>query len=401
MARSIGFSSVFLRWTGLASTQGRLAGYIACAPARVALIVTTGAFVATLGDALQLPISWLVFLVALAAVLQLVALRLASSTDARVLKGCLLTGLASGVCLTASVGVADTLRRHVSDATGLVLGVSLMLLASSTLSGVVMLPLLLQGMPEPTLVVADADRRALSAGAWLVSLATAAYVFPDPSPRLAIALWMLGGAVFLGASFRALARAWWLARVRRGKVPGWDLIDRDWHASEESVPQTLADMAPDGMVVSVRGDTPDPYRTSARPRALALVPLDFRPGLRSWLSRVAVPVAAVSFAGLAGGFLAASCSGHVADALDRADRDARAQTCRELSRTNEAVMREWSPGDACPTAARVERPAPGRRGVDGWGAPIRIRCDQGQPVVASAGQDGLWGTHDDLQSPCY
>jgi len=134
------------------------------------------------------------------------------------------------------------------------------------------------------------DRVLVAAGLWLGVVAAATELLADGTLRsgaLAVALLGIG---FAGAGLSRLrGRNAWLDDVRRGRVPGWEIVARAHSAEDLDVPclVELADPRPEVGILRRRApESPRSYR-EAPPRAQALVRL--RPGPSAfdlWRSRV-------------------------------------------------------------------------------------------------------------------
>jgi hypothetical protein len=59
------------------------------------------------------------------------------------------------------------------------------------------------------------------------------------------------------------------------------------------------------------------------------------------------------------------------------------------------VWRARHPGEACPARLGDVMTIP----LDGWGHAFVYRCSASHLAITSAGEDGVFGTADDLRSP--
>jgi len=102
--------------------------------------------------------------------------------------------------------------------------------------------------------------------------------------------------------------------------------------------------------------------------------------------------------------LIALVSGGVALAVFKYAEDAKRKTAETETRIIRQAVRNWRELEGrsdCPSvddlmAAEVLE---GARGVDPWGRPYRVRCEENRVSVGSMGPDGHEGTKDDVPAP--
>jgi len=299
-------------------------------------------------------------------------------------------GGAAGICFTLTATLASRAPRDPSDQGSYLLAILLVLLSSTLLGSIILLPSTMVERVGTTPRQRVLDQAAIVSGSWLLSLAATDWVVGSVLHTL-LSLGGVGAALILTVALRAFLRTLWLKRVRRGLVPGFELAERDWDdggsgdgGDAEEVLRSRA-----------HGARGIPYRTSARPIAFGFV----GSGSRDARSRVAGLAIAAAVAGIAGGMLASSCASMLVQLREQDEYDARYQTCRTLydveRRLIDLEASKSNPEAAVPLKRTI---APGN---DGWGHPWKIECDSGQCVPRSAGRDGVWDTDDDLRPPCY